>query len=194
MKYAAQTVCIATIALCSTGMCQTPLTVTTWNIEHLGSAGRGFGGGFGGGSLPPRTDDQLHQIAAFVKDELQSDVLALQEIGVTRRYRAASQSRPLGVITKQLQAMGQSWDYYLPPVRFTPPQDDIENIHLAFMWNTKRVKPHAFFPLGSSESRLGWEGALQTPTAGRLFLRDQRSRSRDERLFARQRPPWFRAG
>ena len=98
MKYVALTVYFATLAFTSTGICDTPLTVTTWNIEHLGSPGRGFGGGFGAGSLPLRTDDQLHQIAAFINDDLQSDVLVLQEIGVTRRYRAASQSRPLGVI------------------------------------------------------------------------------------------------
>jgi hypothetical protein len=137
MKYATLTVCFATLAFSSTGICQTPLTITTWNIEHLGSPGRGFGGGFGAGNLPLRTDDQLHQIALFIKDELQSDVLVLQEIGVTRRYRAASQSRPLGVIKKQLQSMGQSWDYYLPPVRFTPPPDDIENLHLAFMCRSR---------------------------------------------------------
>ncbi|MEW6359316.1 MAG: hypothetical protein AB1696_23475 [Planctomycetota bacterium] len=43
--------------LCTTVIAQPDLTITTWNIEHLGSPGRGFGGGYGGygsGSIPPR--------------------------------------------------------------------------------------------------------------------------------------------
>lgn len=147
MRYTTSTVFCSVFVLSSICVSQQPLTVTTWNIEHLGSPGRGFGGGFGAGDLTLRTEDQLHQIAAFVKDELKSDLLVLQEIGITRRYRGASHSRPLDIIKRQLKKLGQSWEYYLPPVRFTPKGDDEENIHLAFMWNTKRVEPHALFEL-----------------------------------------------
>ena len=57
--------------------------ITTWNIEHLGSGGRGFGGGFGAGDIPMRTDAQLEAIADFIKSDLGSDVLAVQEIAIT---------------------------------------------------------------------------------------------------------------
>lgn len=167
MKSAAIAMFLAAFACSSTGKAELPLTVTTWNIEHLGSPGRGFGGGFGAGDLPRRTDDQLHLIADFIKDELKSDVLALQEIGVTRRYRAASHSRPLDVMKKHLKSLGQSWDYYLPPVPQTPPSDDTENIYLAFMWNIKRVKPHLFFPLDLQNQILaGKELFKRRPMAG----------------------------
>ena len=53
------------------------IRITTWNIEHLGSTGRGFGGGFGGGTLPLRTDAQLDEIGEFIRDTLQSDVIAV---------------------------------------------------------------------------------------------------------------------
>ena len=36
------------------------IKVTTWNIEHLGSDGRGLGG-IGAGNLGHRTDDQLRE-------------------------------------------------------------------------------------------------------------------------------------
>lgn len=126
---------------------QETLTITTWNVEHLGSPGRGFGGGFGAGKLPLRNDQQLQQIAVLIKDKLKSDILVLQEVGINRRYRGASHCRPLDAIKKHLKKLGQSWESYLPPVRFTPRSDDEENIHLAFIWNVKRVKPHSFAEL-----------------------------------------------
>ena len=56
-------------------MANEPMVITTWNIEHLGSPGRGFGGGFGGfgryatpprkDQLPKRTDEQLKKIAVY---------------------------------------------------------------------------------------------------------------------------------
>lgn len=49
------------------------IRITTWNIEHLGSAGRGIGGGFGGGNLPLRSNAQLDEIGEFIRDTLQSD-------------------------------------------------------------------------------------------------------------------------
>jgi len=147
MRLTAWIAALAACCFCTNGIAQDPLTITTWNIEHLGSPGRGFGGGFGAGKLPLRNDHQLVQIAALIKNELKSDVLVLQEIAINRRYRGASHCRPLDAIKKHLKKLGQAWESYLPPVRFTPPSDDEENIHLAFMWNTKRVKPHSFAEL-----------------------------------------------
>jgi endonuclease/exonuclease/phosphatase family metal-dependent hydrolase len=113
---------------------QDQLTITTWNIEHLGSSGRGFGGGFGQGNLPKRTNEQLKQIAAFIQDDLKSDILALQEIAITRVERGISLSDQLDVITAEL---GGSWQYYLPPVESIPP--DRENLFCAMMWNAEKV-------------------------------------------------------
>ena len=56
-------------------LAQADIKITTWNIEHLGLGGRGFGGGFGGGGLPLRIEAQLGEIGDFTKNELESDVL-----------------------------------------------------------------------------------------------------------------------
>jgi hypothetical protein len=117
------------------------LVVTTWNIEHLGSPGRGFGGGFGGQhELPPRTDAQLKRLAELIHGELKSDVMALQEIAITRRRLDASFSTPLDKIVAELKTLGQTWNYYLPPTDVTPAADDIHNLFLAFLWNAKRAR------------------------------------------------------
>ena len=62
---------IILIALMLPALALADVRVTTWNIEHLGSGGRGFGGGFGGGSIPMRTDAQLRDIADFIKNDLE---------------------------------------------------------------------------------------------------------------------------
>ena len=36
---------VAFLAGCA--VAEDTITITTWNIEHLGTTGRGFGGGFG---------------------------------------------------------------------------------------------------------------------------------------------------
>ena len=68
------------------------IKVTTWNIEHLGTDGRGFGGGFGSGNLSLRTDDQLKNIGKFIRDKVKSDVVALQEIGISHESNNESRS------------------------------------------------------------------------------------------------------
>jgi len=135
---------------CTTVNAQEKLTITTWNIEHLGSPGRGFGGGFGGfgrGSIPPRnqqlprrTDDDLKKIAAFIRDDLKSDLLALQEIGITARSRGRSKSEPLDEIVTELEGDSGDWSYFLPSVDETPSKDDAGNEFLGFLWNRRKVR------------------------------------------------------
>jgi endonuclease/exonuclease/phosphatase family metal-dependent hydrolase len=135
---------------CTTVNAQEKLTITTWNIEHLGSPGRGFGGGFGGfglGSIPPRkqelprrTDTDLKKIAAFIRDDLKSDLLALQEIAITARQRGRSKCEPLDKIVTELEGDDGDWSYFLPPVDETPSKDDAGNEFLGFLWNRKRVR------------------------------------------------------
>lgn len=128
---------------------QDTLTITTWNIEHLGSPGRGFGGGYGGfgrSSIPEngtellfRTEEDLKKIASFIRDDLKSDVLALQEIAITDRVRGRSKCEQLDKIVTELEANGEDWAYFLPHVNETPINDK-HNEHLCFLWNRKRAR------------------------------------------------------
>ena len=126
------------------------LTITTWNIEHLGSNGRGFGGGYGGfgrGSvparkypLPRRSAKDLASIAKLVHSELGSDILALQEVGVTALRRGRSICEPLEDIVEELNDEEGDWRTFIPQVAETPPEDSEDNTHLAFLWNQERVR------------------------------------------------------
>ncbi|MCH7499017.1 MAG: hypothetical protein IH886_03270 [Nitrospinae bacterium] len=131
------------------GLSQQTLKITTWNIEHLGTDGRGFGGGFGAGTLPRRTDPQLQEIGRFIKDGLQADILALQEIGITRIDNGVSRSEQLDKI---VAALGTNWSYYLPPVSSIPPQT--ENMFNAILWNTQRVNRLNIFPMDAPDIEL----------------------------------------
>jgi len=110
------------------------IIIATWNIEYLGSGGRGFGDGFGKGNIPKRTKSQLHKIADFIKNDLKSDVLAVQEIAITSVKNNQSRSKQLDTITKRL---GSHWEYYLPLIN----QDDIEDdiMFVGLIWNNQRV-------------------------------------------------------
>ena len=142
-----------------------PLTITTWNIEHLGTLGRGFGGGFGGfgkGSvpengapLPLRSDDDLKRIADFIQTELKSDVLALQEIGITGLRRGRSLSEPLEKIIKHLNRAGGRWAYFLPQVNKTPPKDSEDNTFLGYLWNQNRVHLITIFEMSLPNPYMG---------------------------------------
>ncbi len=146
------TVCAFVLLIARTGSAQDSLKVTTWNIEHLGSEGRGFGGGYGGTgsraippgpeSIPLRTAEQLKDIAKFIKDGLKSDVLALQEVAINGQYRGRSTSTELKAIVAELQANdGDDWAYYLPPVAEVPKKKtNRHNEHLAFLWNRNRAR------------------------------------------------------
>ncbi len=82
---------------------QDTLRIVTWNIEHLGSPGRGLGG-IGAGTLPLRSDEDLQKIALFIRDRLHADVLALQEIAISRVSAAGNDSVQLYRITEELGA------------------------------------------------------------------------------------------
>ncbi len=118
----------------SVARAQSTITITTWNIEHLGSSGRGFGGGFGAGSLPMRTTEDLKKIATLIKNDLKADVLALQEIGIGMLEGGRSRSGELNTIVSEL---GSTWEYFLPPVASIPADD--ENMFCALLWNAAKV-------------------------------------------------------
>ncbi len=101
--------------------------ITTWNIEHLGSDGRGFGGGFGGGNIPRRSEAQLKEIADFIENTLQSDIVAIQEVA---RTGSDDTSNELDIIVEE---MGEEWDYILADV-----PEDSEMVN-GYLWNSDRV-------------------------------------------------------
>lgn len=117
------------------------IKVTTWNIEHLGTDGRGFGGGYGGGVLPLRTDAQLVDIGIFIRDTLKSDLIALQEIGLTYEEDGVSKSAELDKIVDE---MGDNWKYYLPP-KHDNHHDG--SMYVGFLWNSTRVRALTTGPL-----------------------------------------------
>jgi len=118
------------------------VNITSWNVEHLGSSGRGFGGGFGGGNLPLRTDDQLNDIGVFIGTTLRPDVLALQEVSITSVDEDGhSISKQLALI---VESAGSNWKYYLPP---KGPDHTVNSMYVGFMWNNDVVKGVSFAPM-----------------------------------------------
>jgi endonuclease/exonuclease/phosphatase family metal-dependent hydrolase len=155
----------------------TPLTVTTWNMEHLGTIGRGFGGGYGGSgrgsipecskTLPLRTDADLERIADFIANDLKSDLFALQEVGVTGLRSGRSLSKPLDKIIKHLNSNGAKWVYFIPQVHETPPPDSEDNIYLGFLWNQNRVHLITIFEMSVPNLYMGGpELFKRTPLVG----------------------------
>jgi len=111
------------------------IRVATWNIEHLGSSGRGLGG-IGAGNLPLRTDDQLQKIAFFIRDGLRADLLAIQEVAETGLSGSTKLSAPLEKITGYL---GPDWSYRIGSSG-RESGDPKHNMRNAFVWNKSRVR------------------------------------------------------
>jgi len=165
----------------SIGLCHAdePTVVTTWNIEHLGSPGRGFGGGFGGygrysqplrrDELPLRTPEQLKKIAHFIHSDLKSDIIALQEVAITHQRRHRSLNRPLDQITAELNVKqeGAKWRYFLPHTDVVPEDDDEKNMFVGFMWNQKKVRLVRVFEMSMADQILaGKELFSRKPIVG----------------------------
>ncbi len=154
-----------------------PLTITTWNIEHLGTLGRGFGGGFGGfgrGSIPEgnkplplRSDADLKRIANLIENELHSDLFALQEVGITGMRSGRSLSEPLDKIVEHLNRNGAKWAYFIPQVYETPPRDSEDNTFLGYLWNQNRVHLITIFEMSVSNPYMGGTDLFErTPLVG----------------------------
>ncbi len=147
------------------------IKVTTWNIEHLGTEGRGFGGGYGGGDLPLRTDPQLKKIGKFIRDELKSDVVALQEIAITYLEDHVtyyeSRSKELDVITNE---MGDNWKYYLPPKH---QNHHGSSMYVGFIWNSDTIKALKLRPLYVQNLDLAGKSLFdRTPALGYFEIKD----------------------
>lgn len=116
------------------------VTLGSWNLEHLGSPGRGLGYR----DLPPRSNRQLRDIAVFI-DELGISALALQEVAIT----GFESDRPLSApLEKICSALGPDWDYVLMgDPENPPPAGSIHNMQNAFIWNGTYLNLLDSFPL-----------------------------------------------
>lgn len=136
MKRIASVLLVLLLAFCQHAFATDTITVTTWNVEKLGSSGRGFAGGYGRTPLPLRTDQQLIAIADFIRNDLQSDVIALQEVSITHIDGDRSRSRQLDVIANRL---GVDWQYFLPPISQEELDELEDNLFVGFLWNRAAV-------------------------------------------------------
>jgi endonuclease/exonuclease/phosphatase family metal-dependent hydrolase len=138
------------------------LTITTWNIETLGGEGRGLAGGYGQGSLGLRSSEQLKKIAELIKNDLGSDILAIQEIAITSTPNGVSSSEGLNAIVAEL---GQEWSYFLPPVGSIP--EGHANLFCAFLWNKSRVNLQKVFMLNVPNHEMAGANLFdRTPLVG----------------------------
>ncbi|MBV2121919.1 MAG: endonuclease/exonuclease/phosphatase family protein [Candidatus Thiodiazotropha sp. (ex Ctena orbiculata)] len=150
------------------------LRIATWNIENLGTYGRGSDGGHGEADLPLRTKEQLNDIADFIRDDLGSDVIALQEIGITHAYGPVSRNTQLDAIVKEL---GSSWKYYLPPVPYNHTPD---SMYVGYLWNTEKVKAIAIAPMRVPQVSLAGAALFsRTPVIGFFEAKDN-DKDKDE--------------
>ena len=121
----------------NTAFAQDTIRIATWNIEHLGSPGRGLGG-IGGGSLPLRSEAQLKQIARLIRDDLRVDLLAIQEVAITGISGSLRVSNPLEIIIEEL---GEDWSYHIGNPGGEIQLGSIHNMQNAFLWNAAKVRP-----------------------------------------------------
>jgi len=129
------------------------IRIATWNIEHLGSDGRGFGG-IGAGKLPPRSEKQLKNIALFIQNELNADLLAIQEVGVTSVVNGKKISAPLEKIIKFL---GPTWTYHIGSSGHKV-IDPVHNMHNAFIWNKSVIHGIQFVDFNFPNEIVGNKG------------------------------------
>jgi len=141
-----------------------PIRITTWNIEHLGSYGRGLGG-IGSGSLGFRTDAQLQDIASFIKDTLKSDIVAIQEVALNNYVYGIKINDKL---EKLVEYLGEDWEYVIGSTGGTEEIGYLSrNMQNAFLWNTTRVKLIKSFDLELENILVGTTQAFsRLPLAG----------------------------
>ncbi|MBW8014834.1 MAG: hypothetical protein FVQ82_01485 [Planctomycetes bacterium] len=135
-------VCVITLAI--TCQASEKIRVATWNIEHLGSSGRGLGG-IGSGNLPKRSPEQLKKIATFIKNDIKADLIAVQEVAITGKRFGIYISDPLETIVNEL---GDDWSYYIDSTRCNMDHlDSIHNMSNAFIWNNAKVHAMKMFSM-----------------------------------------------
>jgi len=151
------------------------IIVTTWNIEHLGTEGRGFGGGYGGGNIPLRTGAQLDAIAQFIENDIQADVLAVQEIGITHEDSGYTRSTQLDHI---VAAMGPEWRYILPPKNDDHGED---SMYVGYIWNAQKVRAVSVAPMAVPRIELAGKALFdRVPMIGYFEILDSQGQGKND--------------
>ncbi len=121
---------------------QTGLTIATWNIEHLGSGGRGFPELVGNDALGNRTEEDFKKIASFIKDTLSLEIICVQEIASSKKESGKSYSNELDKITTNL---GNDWKYYL--ANFEGGSSSENEMQNAFVYDQAKVDLKVVFEM-----------------------------------------------
>jgi len=141
MKKIFKTLSICFLLIANSAFCQNDsITIATWNIEHLGSDGRGFPE-HQNENIGARTENDFRLIAALIKDTLQLDVVCLQEISISMKMNRKSYSTQLDRIVHYL---GEDWSYYLT---YLPCETDQEEMQNAFLYNTNKLRLKTVFEM-----------------------------------------------
>lgn len=120
---------------------QEGLTISTWNIEHLGSTGRGFPE-LGENALGNRTEDDYKRIASLIRDSLSIEIICVQEIASSKKEAGKSYSNELDKIINNL---GTNWKYYLANFQGgNQLNDEMQN---AFIYDQSKVELKKVFEL-----------------------------------------------
>lgn len=143
------------------------LTIATWNIEHLGSNGRGFPE-FGENAFDRRTNDDYDKIAVLIRDNLSLEIVCAQEISSSYKEAGISYSNELENITKVL---GADWKYYLANFRGgNTSEDEMQN---AFIYNSNKVELKEVFELNVPDYYIGNKKAFdRKPLIGYFVPKD----------------------
>ena len=143
---------VLSVSSATSSWAQDTIKIATWNIEHLGSSGRGLGG-IGAGNLPRRTDDQLKAIANQIKIDLKADLVSLQEVAITDIFDGIPVSESLKKITDEL---GDEWEYWIGNSgRTETTPDPHRNLQCAFLWNTAKVRALKIFSFSFPNEHVG---------------------------------------
>lgn len=134
---------------------QTGLTIATWNIEHLGSGGRGFPE-LPTGTLKDRTEDDYKKIAALIRDSLSLEIVCVQEIGSSKKEAGKSYSNELGKITTNL---GSNWKYYL--ANFVDGDHSNNEMQNAFVYDQSKVELIKVFEMSVPDYEIVDDGLFE---------------------------------
>ena len=130
------------------------ITIATWNIEHLGSGGRGFPE-FSTRDFDKRNQDDFDKIGELIQNELSLEIVCAQEVSSSDKEAGISYSDELKKLTK---AMGPDWKYYL--AIFSEENTHEDEMQNAFIYNSAKVELKNVFELPVPDTYIGEKKAF----------------------------------
>ena len=145
---------------------QDRLRVGVWNIERLSAtADRGFPELRGDDQLPPRTDADLQQMAAYIRDELKVDALMISEIEADSPM-STEQKPQSAQLNRVALEMGSNWKYFLGRTG--------GDMRLGLLFNTDRVQLKKLVNLDAPKFPVSGKDVLdRDPFIAWIAARDQ---------------------